>query len=360
MVKCRLVLLACICWHHHWPQVSVVDAFTTTTTTTTTTRGFIIPTPRRKGCIIRNSKSDDNDEENDDGDTSSSAGSIIPGAVVSDQVGDDDFGGFVLDEFDDDKDHEQYDDEDEEETEDVVKNNGDVALPTTNSTTSTLPLVDLSDLKATISSNVSYFYLQNEIGLSEETMTKITFEAGSVLGMTAANIRHKVSVLKDCLNLNDDDMRTIIEKQPSILHLSADDNIRPKIQLLKEELDCWNANNTTDEDDDLRRLVVATPAVLCYSPKTLKTKLNFFTRLMGYTPAETRALLLSEPKLLRCSVRDGLIPRMRFLVRDMEISPDALRKIVQKHPSILLYSLDDNLIPKLIFVSFTRVSGILQ
>jgi hypothetical protein len=223
------------------------------------------------------------------------------------------------------------DDEDESETFDLAA----------------FPKIDLDEFRAA-STNVSYFYLQNELGLSEEAMWKITFEAGSVLGMTTANIRRKVDVLRDNMNLSDNDLRTIIGRQPTILQLSADKNISPTILFLVRALDLGR--------DDLRLLLLASPTILSYKQTNLNLKINFFTRLMDFSVDECRDLLLAEPKLLRAGVRTGLVPRMRFLVRNLDIPMDKLRLIVQKNPRILLYSLDDNLIPKLIFYLIMTLS----
>jgi mTERF domain-containing protein len=172
-------------------------------------------------------------------------------------------------------------------------------------------------------------------------MWKVTYEAGSALGMTAATIRNKVECLRQSLDLSDADIRVIIERQPTILHLSAEKNIAPTIHFLMQLLDSGEA--------DMRNIILDFPSVICYTTKNLKSKVAFFTDHLGLSTAETRSLFLAEPNLLRASVRTGLVPHMRFLRRDLDISAPALRQIVQKHPRILLYSLDDNLIPKLIF-----------
>jgi mTERF domain-containing protein, mitochondrial len=172
-------------------------------------------------------------------------------------------------------------------------------------------------------------------------MWRVTFEAGSALGMTAATLRRKVDVLRDNLNLSPDDVRKVLERQPTILQLSADKNLAPTILFLVRALDLGK--------DELRTLVVESPSVLGYRKDNLVSKINFFSRLMGYSIDECRELLVAEPKLLRCGVATSLIPTMRFFVRDMEIPLEQLRKIVQRNPRVLLYSLDDNLIPKVIY-----------
>lgn len=199
---------------------------------------------------------------------------------------------------------------------------------------------NLTDQAQLLSSNVSYFYLKNELGLSEAALWRITYEAGAALGMTTATIRRKVEVLRDNMNLSDDDVRTILERHPAILHLSADKNLAPTILFLVRALDLGK--------DDLRAIVVSSPSVLSYRKDNLKSKINFFTRLMGFPETACRRLLVSEPRLLRVSV-PRLVATMRFFVRDIEIPLEKLRHIVQANPRILLYSLDNNLIPKIIY-----------
>jgi mTERF domain-containing protein, mitochondrial len=204
-----------------------------------------------------------------------------------------------------------------------------------------LDKVSLEELSSAFASNVSYFYLQNELGLSEEAMWRITYEAGSALGMTAEKIRRKVDVLRQAMDLSDDEVRSLLERQPTILHLSADNNISPTIQFLVGSLNL--------EIDQLRQLVMASPSIITYSTSNLNAKIKFFTRDLEYSISDARSLLLSEPKLIRSSVETGLVPHYRFLTRDLEIPIDKLRVVVNKNPRILIYSLDNNLIPKLVF-----------
>eukprot|EP00977_Amphora_coffeiformis_P007092 scaffold1549_cov156-Amphora_coffeaeformis.AAC.6 len=203
--------------------------------------------------------------------------------------------------------------------------------------TATIPLADMHAL----SSNLSYFYLKNELGLSEEIMWKITYDAGAVLGMTADNIRHKVEVLRKLMDLTDEDLRTIIERQPSVLHLSADKNVSPTILNLLRSLDLSR--------DELKYLIVSFPGILTYSKTNLRAKIRFFKFILGLTTEQCRKAVLKEPTLFKTGVHSGLFPRTRFLLNDMQIPVEDLRQIVLRHPRILLYSLEKNLIPKLVF-----------
>ncbi|KAG7373519.1 mitochondrial transcription termination factor (mTERF) family protein [Nitzschia inconspicua] len=193
-----------------------------------------------------------------------------------------------------------------------------------------------------ISPNLSYFYLRDELGLSEDIMWKITLNAPSVLGLKAETVRNKVKVLQSLMGLSDEEIRHVVSVQPTILQLSAKKNISPTVLYLQRQLDLSRK--------ELRQLLVGNPSLLNYSLKNLHSKIvSFFQHTMGYTPAEVRKILLKDPWLLACSVHNGLLPRLEFLHREVKISSQDLRVILFKNPKILRMSVDQNLQPKLIF-----------
>jgi mTERF domain-containing protein len=198
----------------------------------------------------------------------------------------------------------------------------------------------LSNIQLAPASEIAYFYLQNTIGLSTETMWKITNDAGSVLGFTVSNLETKISLLKRLMKLTDDDVREILTKQPTILHMSANRNLSPTILFLVRALDL--------SKKELRKLVVSYPAILCYSITNLKNKISFFQKELQLDMTQTRTLVVMEPRLLCAAVETGLLPRFNFLHREMKIPISDLKDILFRNPKILLYSLKDNLQPKMI------------
>lgn len=195
--------------------------------------------------------------------------------------------------------------------------------------------------------DIAYFYLKDKVGLSDETMWKITFEAGTVLGLTAKTLDWKISVLRRNMKLSDDDIREIISKYPAILQKSADKKLSPTILLLVRALDLSKA--------ELRSMVVKYPCIMGYSSQNLLRKVDFFTSTMGYSVDETRKLVVNEPRLMCAAVETGLWPRMGFLCREMAIPIENVRKIVQKNPKILLCSVENNLKEKLILFLVMRL-----
>jgi len=202
----------------------------------------------------------------------------------------------------------------------------------------------LSNLQLAPASEIAYFYLQDTIGLKQEVMWKITNEAGSILGFTVQNLEHKINLLRRTMNLTEEDVREIISRHPSILHMSANKNISPTVLFLVRAMDL--------SKQDLRTLVVAYPCILCYSVQNLGRKLHFFEEIFGYSVEDMRELLVSEPRLLCAAVDSerGLNAHLHFLHNEMRIPIEELRVIVKANPKILLYSLQHNLQHK--FISF--------
>lgn len=205
----------------------------------------------------------------------------------------------------------------------------------------------LSSVQLAPASEIAYFYLQNTIGLSAETMWKITNTAGSVLGFTVSNLETKISLLKRLMNLTDQDVREILTKQPTILHMSSTRNISPTILYLVRALDLSKS--------ELRHMVVSYPAILCYSLQNLQGKLSFFQKDLRLNVDQTRKLVVQEPRLLCAAVKTGLIPRLKFLHKEMKISISDVGIIVMGNPKILLYSLKDNICPKIIWFFVMRL-----
>jgi len=228
----------------------------------------------------------------------------------------------------------------------VPTNNSAVAtteaeITTESGKTSTATTVSLDTILASLESDLSYFYLRDELGISEDVMWKITNDAPSVLGLKAKNVRNKVQVLQSLVGFTDSEIRQLISSQPTLLQLSVKKNLSPKIVYWIRQLEMGK--------EDLKALILGCPALLKYSRANINRKLFFFQNTMRYSLRDCRTLLIKNPRLLTCSVKTGLIPRLNFLHKEVEISLPDIRKIVLKNPQTLLMSVEQNLTPKCVF-----------
>lgn len=167
--------------------------------------------------------------------------------------------------------------------------------------------------------------------------------------MTPRNLEKKVSLLRRTMNLNDEDVRVILTKQPAVLHYSAERKLGSTIIFLVRALDLSKS--------ELRSLVLDSPSILGYSLANLSRKLSFFVNTLGYVDGDNyfegmdrvRNLLVGTPKLLLAAVDTGLVPRFQFLLNEIEFSLEELRSLYERNPKLLLYSLDENLREKIVF-----------
>lgn len=145
------------------------------------------------------------------------------------------------------------------------------------------------------------------------------------------------------MNLSDEDVRNMLGKQPTLLHLSADRNLAPTILFLVRALDLSKS--------ELRTMVMECPSILSYSLENLRKKIAFFAALNNGEDGidSIRELLVGTPKLLLASVDTGLVPKLKFMTNEINFSLDEIRRLVKRNPKLLLYSLDENLREKIVF-----------
>jgi mTERF domain-containing protein len=228
----------------------------------------------------------------------------------------------------------------------ISTNNTAVSAMEMNQATSNMENSDVSTLSvdnilASLESDLTYFYLRDELGIPEDVMWKITNDAPSVLGLKANNVRNKVQVLQSLVGLTDAEIRQLITSQPTLLQLSVKKNLSPTILFWIRQLEIGK--------EELKTLILGCPTLLKYSRSNIQGKLNFFQTTMGYSLSDCRKLLVKEPRLLTSGVKTGLIPRLNFLTKEVEISLPNIRKIALKNPRILLMSVEQNLTPKCVF-----------
>ncbi len=208
-------------------------------------------------------------------------------------------------------------------------------------TTNAGTTVSLDNILASLESDLSYFYLRDELGISEDVMWKITNDAPSVLGLKANNVRNKVHVLQALVGFTDDEIRQLISSQPTLLQLSVKKNLSPSILFWIRQLQFGK--------EELKTVILGCPALLKYSRSNVNAKLVFFRKTMGYSVSDCRKIFVKEPRLLTASVKTGLIPRLTFLHKEVVISITDIRKIVLKNPRVLMMSVEQNLTPKCVF-----------
>jgi len=180
-------------------------------------------------------------------------------------------------------------------------------------------------------SNIAYFWLQQELGLDDQTLFDITMRNPQILGLTVTNLQKKLDVLQALLHLSTSDIVAMIKLQPSVLHLSQSE-ISLTIKLLLEHMDT----------PSLKAAVLSYPSILCYSRESLTEKLRFLSTNLALSPSAVSKMCASTPQILTLSHTPfgALAEKFEFFAVTLGLDDVVLGKIAQKHPRIFLYSLD--------------------
>ena len=195
---------------------------------------------------------------------------------------------------------------------------------------------------------ITYFYLQKTLNLTEETMWKITINHGSILGLTVPNIKAKLTFLKRALKLSNNDMRAVISRLPAILSLTPK-NIQLKITFLRQTLGIRTL--------ELKHIVLRYPSILTYSISNTNLKIHFFTDYLKCTNVQTRKLIIDHPEVITYSTMN-VHSKVNFLLNQFIGSSiqnadnkdiDIIRRVILSNPIVLGYSLEKNLYPKMVF-----------
>ena len=104
-----------------------------------------------------------------------------------------------------------------------------------------------------------------------------------------------------------DDFARIIVSFPTILFLSKPTLIA-KIDFL------WSESRLDTDNYELEEIVLTTPSILSLSlENNLKPKLQFFTQSVGMTRWELKVFVLYQPVLLTYSLKNRIKPRMAHM-----------------------------------------------
>ena len=148
--------------------------------------------------------------------------------------------------------------------------------------------------------SLAYFYLKTTVGLTPEELERITMSHGTVLGLSVDdNIAPKLEWLRGTLGLDAADLRGLVARQPSLLHLSVDANLAPTVAWFTD-----SPRGPRLTPSELRKLVLALPAALCYSTRdNLEPKFAFLARDLGMSVADLRTVTVKNPSVLAASLR---------------------------------------------------------
>ena len=172
--------------------------------------------------------------------------------------------------------------------------------------------------------------LRKLFGLSVPEMRSLILKYPNLLALSVEqNVQPTQRALRSLLGLSDAELASLVMKYPQALSLSAANNIQPTLDALRTLL-CidgppggggggGSSSSSPDEchtvssDSDLRVLVLRFPSVLGLSvDSNLKPKLHFLATSLKLSPEALRGCVLREPAVLGASLERSLRPNVQL------------------------------------------------
>ena len=186
----------------------------------------------------------------------------------------------------------------------------------------------------------THVWLQSTLDLSDSELKKVVMRFPTLLCLSVeANMAPKLDWLQKRLDLGDAQLRKLVLRFPSLLGKRVD-AVEPKLEWLRTRLEL--------DDTGLRKIVLTHPPLLGYSVEAnIAPTLDWLQTRLDLDAAQLRKIVLKLPSLLSYSSEGNMASKFDWLQTRLNLDVGQLKKVVLGHPSLLGYSVVDNLAPKL-------------
>lgn len=183
---------------------------------------------------------------------------------------------------------------------------------------------------------VSYL---TSLGLKPSDLEKVAINCSDLLNRPVSRVISRVEYLEGELGLEKKNMRLIVNKDPRIL-LQRNRHSIPR---------CRYLTKIGVPQEKLADLLGKQPSILHLSvQKGLMPRVQYLKEEVGISAEDIPLLIQRSPAVLTFSIENQMQPRIEFLL-DMGISKENVVKMITRHPQMLHYSFE-NLEEKLKFL----------
>ena len=176
-----------------------------------------------------------------------------------------------------------------------------------------LPEVDIGGLRKCIitrpkilfwkeeSMKESQQWIQQRFGLGDARIALMCRSRSQLLSSNTTTLGDNTNSIQAVLSLSDDELSDLVSKFPAILCCySIEENIKPKLRYLRTRFEL--------DDDALKHLVLKAPSLFSLPEGNIEEKLQFYSTLVG--EREAKRLVIKSSSLLRQSLEKRLKPRL--------------------------------------------------
>ena len=178
-------------------------------------------------------------------------------------------------------------------------------------------------------------YLQSEVGLEGKTLRQIVNKDPRIL---LQRNRHSIPRCRYLTKIGvpQDKLADVLGKQPSILHLSVQKGLMPRVQYLKQEVGI--------AAEDIPLVIQRSPAVLTFSVENQIQPRVEFLRELGISKENVVKMITRQPHLLQYSF-EGLGEHLKFL-GEIGMNDNEVALTVTRLSQFFSLSVENSLRPK--------------
>ena len=173
--------------------------------------------------------------------------------------------------------------------------------------------------------------LKERLGINQKAAGRLFFVGKWLLDVSVETLESKIDWLQERLDLNKEQLRKIIERSPSILGLSIEENIEPSLDIIQTNLEL--------SDEELSKVIVTTSDLLIndLSNEKFASRFSFLQRLLDIEEndiAGLRKAIMKSPSILVWQ-EDCIIGVQEWLRCRVGLDDATIGKLMRRRPEFM-------------------------
>ena len=186
-------------------------------------------------------------------------------------------------------------------------------------------------------------WLQARLNLNKSQLKSICVRDPKILTHSIEdNLEPTIDNIESILELSDTELTKIFVKSPDVLvHNMSAENIKQRLSLIQEILNLPEGDN-----EGIQKYVKPAPQILFWPEESMKESQQWIQQRLGLGDARIAQMCRNRPYLLFANTTT-LDDKADSIQSELSLSDEELSNLVSKSPAILGYCPEENLRPKL-------------